>query len=211
MNLSDFELTNKWHLNADANFRAIFPRLRPRRILEVGSYEGASICLMLEILQEVDSEKTYEIHAIDTWEGGAEHQPGASAEADMGEVEKRFVRNMELLGSQARCKHELFVYKDRSLHAMSFLIANDKHEYFDFIYIDGSHESADVIADAALSFELLRPGGILGFDDYLWKQPGAADINRSPKFAIDSFVNIYADKLTVIGGLPLYQLYCQKL
>jgi predicted O-methyltransferase YrrM len=42
---------------------------------------------------------------------------------------------------------------------------------FDFIYIDGSHVAPDVLLDAAMSFALLKPGGILAFDDYDWS-PG---------------------------------------
>ena len=38
----------------------------------------------------------------------------------------------------------------------------------DFIYVDGSHQAHDVLCDAILSFKLLRVGGIVCFDDYLW-------------------------------------------
>ena len=39
-------------------------------------------------------------------------------------------------------------------------------EPFDLVYIDASHEAADVLADAVLAWPLLKPGGFLGFDDY---------------------------------------------
>lgn len=41
-----------------------------------------------------------------------------------------------------------------------------RNERFDFIYVDGSHRSPDVIYDAILSFGLLKKGGIMIFDDY---------------------------------------------
>ena len=37
---------------------------------------------------------------------------------------------------------------------------------FDLIYIDASHYAPDVLSDAVLAFKLLKPGGILIFDDY---------------------------------------------
>ena len=52
---------------------------------------------------------------------------------------------------------------------------------YDLVYIDGSHDAADVLTDAVLAWSLLKPGGILGFDDYGWhvfpepeKRPGPA-------------------------------------
>ena len=38
----------------------------------------------------------------------------------------------------------------------------------DFIFIDGCHESREVLEDAILSWELLKVGGIMNFDDALW-------------------------------------------
>ena len=53
---------------------------------------------------------------------------------------------------------------------------------FDLIYIDGSHESADVLSDSLFSYNLLKPGGVLIFDDYEWwwqqQQPVKAGIHK---------------------------------
>ena len=40
--------------------------------------------------------------------------------------------------------------------------------YYDFIYIDGDHTNEGVFIDSVLSFPLLKNGGIIIFDDYLW-------------------------------------------
>lgn len=87
------------------------------------------------------------------------------------------------------------------------MLTEDKSNYFDLVYIDGSHQSPDVIVDACLGFRLCRPGGIMIFDDYLW--PLKKEVNRTPKMAIDSFTNIYYDKVEILRA-PLYQLYLQK-
>ena len=39
---------------------------------------------------------------------------------------------------------------------------------FDIIYIDGDHRAKSVLADAVLSFDLLKKGGILIFGNYFW-------------------------------------------
>ena len=39
---------------------------------------------------------------------------------------------------------------------------------FDVIYVDGDHSSEASFTDATLSFPLLKSGGLMIFDDYLW-------------------------------------------
>jgi hypothetical protein len=59
---------------------------------------------------------------------------------------------------------------------------------------------------------LLRKGGVIAFDDYLWSEnlPGGPDVLRMPKTAIDAFVNLHIRQLRVVMA-PLYQLYVEKL
>jgi len=59
-------------------------------------------------------------------------------------------------------------------------------ERFDLVYIDGSHEAADVLADAVLAWPLLKPGGLLGFDGYTWQT--LPESERRPVPAIDAFL-----------------------
>ena len=42
---------------------------------------------------------------------------------------------------------------------------------YDFVYVDGSHSTADVLEDAVFSFGLMKLGGVIAFDDYLWDDP----------------------------------------
>ena len=44
-------------------------------------------------------------------------------------------------------------------------ISNQQPEY-DYIYIDGSHMPKWVLIDAVLSWDLLKKGGLMIFDDY---------------------------------------------
>lgn len=151
-----------------------------------------------------------EIHAVDTWEGGIEHQAEGFVATDMSKVESRFIKNMEIIKRESRCRINLKVHKTKSVRALAKMISDGKTNYFDFIYIDGSHQAADVITDAVLAFDLLRENGIIAFDDYLWREPAIESPLRSPKIAIDSFTTIFSNKLQIVSA-PLYQLYIQKL
>ena len=96
---------------------------------------------------------------------------------------------------------------------MSFPPVERRQErLFRFVYVDGSHQAPDVLCDAVLGFKLLKIGGVLAFDDYLWAETSETtkDPLRCPKPAIDAFVNVNFQKLRVIKA-PLYQLFIQKL
>lgn len=66
---------------------------------------------------------------------------------------------------------------------------------FDFIYIDGSHVAKDVLRDSVLAFDLLKVGGVIIWDDFLWDiVPDELDM---PRIAIEPFLKIYARNLKV--------------
>jgi hypothetical protein len=79
-------------------------------------------------------------------------------------------------------------------------------ESYDIIYIDGSHEADDVLEDAVLSHRLLKKGGVLIFDDYLWQLEGASNVR--PKPAIDVFYAFFKDDYDVVHNG--YQLLLKK-
>lgn len=206
----DYEFTTKWFDSvARGVWDNLIPQVNPTRILEVGSYEGASTCYLVEKLGSLNN---IEVHCVDTWLGGLEHQQDGIAPADMVSVEQRFHRNVSIAKARAKNSVSLFVHKRSSANGLAGLISEGKSNYFDFIYIDGSHQAPDVLCDAVLGFQLLRENGVMAFDDYLWYEPlpGGVDPIRCPKVAIDAFVNIYCRKIRVLRA-PLYQLYIQKI
>jgi predicted O-methyltransferase YrrM len=206
---TNYVFTNSWFDRHKAVWRPLLDELGPARVLEVGSYEGNSTTYLIETLA---SYRNVEIHCIDSWEGGIEHKAGGSAEADMTEVEARFHHNVKV--AQGRVSHEarIILHKGFSNTQLPKLLAEGKQGYFDFAYIDGSHQAPDVLLDAVLGFELLRTQGIIVFDDYLWQEllSSGVDPIRCPKMAIDAFTNIYCRKLKLISA-PLGQLYMQKI
>jgi predicted O-methyltransferase YrrM len=69
-----------------------------------------------------------------------------------------------------------------------YALPNLSHTY-DFIYIDGDHTAKVVAEDAEASWKLLKPSGILAFDDYRWGQDLPPHL--TPKPAIDEFLDKY--------------------
>ncbi len=205
-----YEFTNNWfETSTKGVWDWLIPQVAPTRILEIGSYEGASACYLIDTLA---TQKDITLHCIDTWEGGIEHKDGGSAQPYMSVIEERFKRNRQRASDNAPKQVELITHKGFSDTVLSKLLADGNQGYFDFIYIDGSHQAPDVLFDALLSFKLLRINGVIAFDDYLWQEPlpYGTDPIRCPKPAIDAFTNIYCRKLRMIRA-PLYQLYVQKI
>lgn len=204
MNNKCYQFTNNWFENIPKPvWEQIVPQIKPRRILEIGSYEGASIVYLIE---KLCPEFSIEVRCIDTWSGGIEHTG-----TNMSDVEARFDKNVAHAQSIFPGKVALHKHKGYSDQILPELLVQGFRNYFDFIYIDGSHQAPDVLVDAVLSFKLLKVGGVIAFDDYLWSEqlPGGVDPIRCPKPAIDAFTNIYCRKLSLIQA-PLYQLYIQK-
>lgn len=206
------EYTQDWFSIYIPVWDRIIAQEKPKKILEIGSFEGRSACyLIAKCAALVEGEIS--ITCVDTWEGSIEHRPGAPVAAVMGEVERRFDHNTRLALSKAEKSIGLRKLKQNSRDALAGLIAHGALESFDLIYIDGSHEAPDVLADATMAFPLLRIGGTMIFDDYLWsmQRPGAQDVLLMPKPAIDAFMNIYQRKMLIYPGFPLRQLYARKI
>lgn len=66
------------------------------------------------------------------------------------------------------------------------------------IYVDGSHDAPDVLADAVLAWQLLEAGGVMIFDDYLWQHPHYLPRRVSPGVAIDGFLASFCTRLAVL-------------
>lgn len=201
----ELKFSTSWFVNdAKAIWDGLIPQILPRRILEIGSFEGASTCYLI---QNLANRFPIEIFCIDTWSGGIEH-----SNINFLSVEENFNNNTKIVIDAAAHPVALTKIKLNSFAALARLVSEGKKGFFDFIYVDGSHQAPDVLSDAVLAFELLAEKGVMVFDDYIWseKPPQGTDPLRCPKIAVDAFVNINIRKLRIIRG-PLYQFFIQKV
>jgi predicted O-methyltransferase YrrM len=173
--------------------RAKWDPQTPHTVVEVGSYEGSSAYwMMTELLRAPESR----LYCIDPWHGEGGEDRLARFKANIGELPNA---------------NQVTAIRDWSHNAMRRLIAEGVKA--DLLYIDGGHEAPTVLRDLVTGFDLVRVGGLLICDDYLWADPrwGGENVLGRPKIAIDAVTTIYADKLKIIAGLPNIQVYFQKI
>lgn len=197
-----YQFTSDWFSGHIPIWTQLLARLAPSRIVEVGCYEGRSACHLIETCGR---ERPTEIWCLDNWRVNAGFQP-----AGMDAVERRFEANVAL--ASARAVHPVTVRKIKSDSALALagLRAAGLGSSIDLVYLDASHEAADVLADAVLAFGLLRRGGLMIFDDYLWRPGADPDPLATPKPGVDAFLNIYARRMAVIPAATNVQVYAEK-
>ncbi|OWK38609.1 class I SAM-dependent methyltransferase [Fimbriiglobus ruber] len=161
---------------------------RPVSALEIGVFEGRSTVWFLDhVLTHPEATLTW----VDTFGGGAEHMA-----MDLNGLEARFRANAARFGAKV-CGH---------VGRSQDVLRGMKGEPFDLVYVDGSHEAADVLADAVLAWPLLKVGGVLGFDDYGWK--GMPEAVQRPAMAVDAFLGCMKGKFEEIHRG--YQVWVRK-
>jgi predicted O-methyltransferase YrrM len=146
--------------------------------LEVGPYEGRAFFWMVD---HVLTHPTSRATAIDVFVRGSSTHYDAS-------YESTFRKNLALSGAEER----VTVIKGRSQVELRPLPLDS----FDVIYIDGSHDTPDVLADLVLSWALLKDGGLLILDDYRWGPEWPSDIR--PALAINAFVSSFAREIRIV-------------
>jgi predicted O-methyltransferase YrrM len=135
-------------------------------ILEIGSHEGRSAVWFLNFFPRAS------ITCID--------QFGQADDA----VERRFDANT------AKFKARVRKIGGRSIPELDKLV--EANEAFDLIYVDGNHGRDAVLIDTLLAWHMLRPGGVLIWDDYLWMVDKPRWVR--PQEAIDTFLKLYRRK-----------------
>lgn len=73
-------------------------------------------------------------------------------------------------------------------------------DLFDFVYIDASHDPDQVLRDAIHSFDIIKPNGLLLFDDYGWGECG---------LGIECFLQCFKHKIKLL--YKDYQVLIEKL
>lgn len=151
------------------------------RFIEIGCFEGKATIWLLE---HILTDPTSMISVVDTFQGSFEH---SNRGLDLSDMYENFKQNIEPY------RNKVDVCRGMSQLILREFTPNS----YDFIYIDGSHQASDVLEDAVLAWRLLKSGGIMLFDDYLWgsKFP---DERMKPKIAIDAFLRIFRGKYDMI-------------
>lgn len=164
-------------------------------ILEIGTFVGTSIINMLELVPMATAT------VVDPWENYHETVgEWESPTKNMYTAYQIFHKNVK----SRNMKDRITIIKKQSIDGLLQLFSTQKQ--FDFIYIDGSHRCMDVFLDAELAWRLLKPGGIMGFDDLHFNQ---SVVLESPWEAIQYFLKKYSKSIRVVS--EGYRLFIEKV
>ena len=97
-------------------------------------------------------------------------------------------------------KQTVHLIQKPSYEGLSELIGNIYQ--FDFIYVDGDHRPHMALSDGCMAWGLLKQGGTMLFDDYLYPE-------KPTKDGIDAFLKGYEGLYEII--VNNYQLGIKKL
>jgi hypothetical protein len=163
-------------------FASLLSELRPCRVLEVGSWKGASAIHMAGILSHLGLTDT-EICCVDTWLGALEfwmdHNDTTRYKSlnlvnGFPTVYYTFLKNVAAL----KATQLITPFPVTSAIAARFFGIHNIT--FDIIYIDASHDYEDVLSDLRGYWSLVSPTGVMFGDDY---HPYWAGVKR----AVDEF------------------------
>ena len=157
-----------------------------KNILEIGSYEGRSAIFFLKNFSDSN------ITCVDTWAGSDEH---SSVNFEL--IEKNFDFNTSFYQSN----NNLMKYK---MTSNEFFKKN--HRYFDLIYVDGDHSSDQVKIDLINSWNVLKNGGFLVLDDYMWWY--YKDLKKNPSTPINDFIRANISNISKL--VVWHQVIIQK-
>jgi tetratricopeptide (TPR) repeat protein len=157
---------------------AVYAHQPDLQFLEIGSYEGMSTCWLLDHILTADSAR---LTTIDT-EYAAHFDDNIAATTAIEKITKLVGNSHQLLPTLAIAA-------------------------WDVIYIDGCHLAAHVQRDASLAWPLLKPGGLMIFDDYVWHDPNFPD--DDPRLGIDLFLTSLQEQFGPVH--QSYQLIIQKM
>ena len=181
---SGYSFTADWVEQHGQVWRALSAPIAGRpglRILEIGSFEGRSAVWFLE---NVLTHPSADITCLDIF---ADYTlPGYGTASDGYEL--RFDHNIRVSGQG----HRVTKLKGASHDLLPGL----PRAGYDVIYIDGAHDTKSVLLDTMLSWPLLKPGGLLVFDDYLYI-PTLPPVLR-PQMAIDLFLGFVAGQYELL-------------
>jgi len=151
------------------------------RALEIGCFEGQSACWFLD---NILTDPTSRLVCVDPFA-----VPMSSVL--LRYFEARFDQNIAASGAADRVT--------KLIGPSQVVVRTLQPAQFDFVYVDGSHKIGDVLQDAVLAWTVLRPGGVVTFDDYgLVDDLSEGLMARAPGRALDAFMTVLGSSATLV-------------
>ena len=176
-------------------WRLIFEHTNVRTIAEVGVWEGA---FAAAILEQCTSIETYLL--IDPWRPLADwNKPFNVDKTQFSLAYEAAIRSTDFAASKRR------VLRGTTLEVASSI----DDESLDVAYIDGDHTLRGIAIDLITAFKKVRPGGVLGGDDFvpsIWQH----DRQYEPTFVFPFAVHFAEATGSTLYALPHRQFLMIK-
>ena len=182
--LKNKNITTDYFSSHAYNFSEILKKFNKVNYLEIGSFEGNSAMF---VARNFSNSKIY---CVDSWKGDEEYY-----NLEFLKIEENFDKNISEFQSISKFK------------TLSDEFFNNNKIKFDVIYIDGYHKGYQVLKDFKNSWQTLNTGGILIFDDYIWKFFSKIDDN--PCYVINQYINEISKNIKILK-VSNSQLFIQK-
>jgi predicted O-methyltransferase YrrM len=149
-------------------FAQVIDKIKPREIIEVGTWKGASAIHMAKLARAHHPDAA--VLCIDTWLGSMQHWDFDDVRRDLDRehgfprVYHHFLANVVTSG----LKDHVFGLPLSSLTAAELLIKRGARA--DLIYIDAGHAEREVFMDIDAFWPVLRSGGTMIGDDFSWPE-----------------------------------------
>lgn len=153
-------------------FGELVEKIKPKTIIEVGSWKGGSVISMAKKTKELGLDTT--IYCVDTWLGAAEFWTKYRNTEDRDLMFKNGYPQIyyQFASNMVHNNINDVVYPLPLPSVIAYDVLRYHGVLADLIYIDASHEYEDVLADITNFYNLLRPGGIMFGDDFTHLWPG---------------------------------------
>ena len=152
--------------STDPVFEEVISTIKPRRIIEVGTWKGGSAIHMANLCKKYLGDDDFEIVCVDTFLGSVEHWDRSSIQMDFvngrPDIYNKFMTNV----IEHKLQNVITPFPVDSTNGA--LTLNGMGYEADLIYIDAGHDYNSVASDLTHYAPLLRAGGYLIGDDYHW-------------------------------------------
>ena len=131
-----------------------------RQIVEIGIYEGASSCFWSDNYLEHPESR---LLCIDPFTGSSEHHENPQNYPELENIETT------ARGNIAKSKYPEKISILNQFSQFAFMDLDLRHmgqKWIDVLYIDGAHDGVSVARDIALYVPMVKPEGLVIFDDY---------------------------------------------
>lgn len=132
------------------------------KFIEIGSWKGQSAVFMA--VEIINSLKNIEFYCVDIWKGNGiidsyeNYLKTCNSKNKSNKLFNIFIKNIEPV------KHIIKPIRKTSIAASKKF----SDEYFDFIFIDASHEYKEFKQDLIAWYPKIKKGGVFAGHDYKW-------------------------------------------